>query len=93
MNIEIYTLYRVRKEAKSDFSKRETGSPCKSFIRLKRPINAVAVQVLNHTEYQMILKFVNIWQFSLQLAVVMIHDLQTMVGQSRGSTREAEKAG
>ena len=73
--------------------KREADLPSSNPL-LKRTIKVVAVQVLNHTtEYQMILNFVNIWQFSLQLAVVMIHDLQTMVGQSRGSTREAEKAG
>ena len=73
--------------------KREADLPGRDPL-LMPPIKVVTVQVLNHTpECQMILNFVNIWQFSLQLAVVMIQDLQTMVGQSRGSTREAEKAG
>ena len=87
---------RVRecgKDAVSDFGKREADLPSRNPL-LKRTIKVVTVQVLNHTEYKMISKFVNIWQFSLQLvAIVMIHDLRTMVGQSRGSTREAEKAG
>ena len=59
---------RVRecgKDAVSDFGKREADLPSRNPL-LKRTIKVVTVQVLNHTEYQLILKFVNIWQFSLQ---------------------------
>ena len=50
------------KEAGSDFEKKEADLPSRDPL-LKRPIKVVTVQVLNHTEYQMILNFVNIWQF------------------------------
>ena len=49
------------KEAGSDFEKK-ADLPSSNPL-LKRPIKVVTVQVLNHTvEYQIVLKFVNIWQ-------------------------------
>ena len=60
-----YILYiRVRefgKEAGSDFEKKEADLPSRDPL-LKRTIKVVAVQVLNHIEYQIVLKFLNIWQ-------------------------------
>ena len=66
-NIGTYTLNLCKefgKEAGSDFGKREADLPSTDPVLKSTTIKVVAVQVLNHTtEYQMILKFVNIWQF------------------------------